>query len=170
MTSVPVWVWLPGSDSPTHAADLLSERTPRLVYSRDYLARDDALPLDPVELRLVRNARGSVITAADGLPGVIRDAKPAGYGADRLIAHAGKDLSALELLERGVPDGVGAIEVCTDIDRKLAWKPKGLEELQHLAEELEAADPASRANTHGHQMKKDGQPSHPSLQIKRAPA
>jgi serine/threonine-protein kinase HipA len=76
---------------------------------------------------------------------VIRDAKPAGYGADRLIAHAGKDLSALELLERGVPDGVGAIEVCTDIDRKLAWKPKGLEELQHLAEELEAADPASRA-------------------------
>jgi serine/threonine-protein kinase HipA len=68
MTSVPVWVWLPGSDSPTHAADLLSERTPRLVYSLDYLARDDALPLDPVELRLVRNARGSVITAADGLP------------------------------------------------------------------------------------------------------
>lgn len=145
MTTVPVWAWLPGSDSPTYAADLVVERTPRFVYSRDYLAREDALPLDPVELRLVRNARGSAIAAADGLPGVIRDAKPAGYGADRLIAHAGKDLSPLELLERGVPDGVGAIEVCNDIDRKLAWKPKGLDELQHLAEELDAADPSSRA-------------------------
>ncbi|AZG17266.1 type II toxin-antitoxin system HipA family toxin [Cupriavidus pauculus] len=145
MNGVPVWAWLPGEDSPTHAADLTLEGTPRFVYSRDYLSRDDAVPLDPVELRLVRNARGIAIAAADGLPGVIRDAKPAGYGADRLMAHAGKELTPFELLERGVPDGVGAIEVCTEIERKLAWKPKGLEELQYLAEELDAADPASRA-------------------------
>jgi hypothetical protein len=53
--------------------------------------------------------------------GVIRDANPAGYGADRLDAQAGRALTALELLEHGVPDGVGAIEVCTDIETKLAW-------------------------------------------------
>lgn len=50
---------------------------------------------------------------AGELAGVIRDAKPAGYGADRLDAQAGRALTALELLERGVPDGVGAVEVAT---------------------------------------------------------
>jgi len=145
MPTVPVWTWLPGSDTPLHAADLTVERTARFNYRPDYLARGDALPLDPVALRLVRSARGIAISAADGLPGVIRDAKPAGYGADRLNAHAGTELSPLELLERGVPDGVGAIEVCVDMDRKLAWRPKGLEELKSIAEELDAAAPASRA-------------------------
>lgn len=145
MPTVPVWAWLPGSDTPLHVADLAVERAARFNYRPDYLARGDALPLDPVALRLVRSARGIAIPAADGLPGVIRDAKPAGYGADRLIAHAGSDLTPLELLERGVPDGVGAIEVCADIARKLDWRPKGLEELKSLAEELDGAAPASRA-------------------------
>lgn len=145
MATVPVWVWLPGGDAPTHAADLTVERAARFHYRPDYLNRAGALALDPAELRMVRSARGIAISAADGLPGVIRDAKPAGYGADRLIAHAGADLSSVELLERGVPDGVGAIEVCTDIDRKLAWRPKDLNDLKLLAEELDAAAPASRA-------------------------
>jgi len=145
MATVPVWAWLPGSDTPVHAADLTIERAARFNYLADYLARDDALPLDPVSLRLVRSARGIAIPAADGLPGVLRDAKPAGYGADRLNAHAGTQLSPLELLERGVPDGVGAIEACVDIERKLAWRPKALEELKPHAEEIDAAAPASRA-------------------------
>lgn len=145
MASVPVWVWLPARDAPVHAADLEVEATVRFRYRPDYLVREDALPLDPVELRRVRSARGIVIRAADGLPGVIRDAKPAGYGADRLIAQAGVDLGPLELLERGVPDGVGAIEVCVDIERKLGWLPKSLDELKPLAEALDAAAPASRA-------------------------
>jgi hypothetical protein len=59
--------------------------------------------------------------------------------------QAGRALTALELLERGVPDGVGAIEVCTDIETKLGWQPKALDQLQSLAQELDAAAPASRA-------------------------
>lgn len=145
MATVPVWAWLPGSDMPVHAADLTVDRAARFNYRPDYLARDDALPLDPVALRLVRSARGIAIPEADGLPGVIRDAKPAGYGADRLNAHAGAELTPVELLERGVPDGVGAIEVCVDIARKLDWRPKELDALKQLAEELDAPAPASRA-------------------------
>lgn len=145
MPIVPVWVWLPGCDAPLHAADLTVGHMARFNYRPDFLSREDAIPLDPVELRMVRSARGIAIPAADGLPGVLRDAKPAGYGADRLNAQAGTELGPLELLERGVPDGVGAVEVCIDIGRKLAWRPKALEELMSLAEELDASTPASRA-------------------------
>lgn len=146
MAVAPVWVWLLGHDAPVQAGELLVDGTAsRFHYRPEYLARDDALALDPVELRFVRSTRGIGIQSSDGLPGVIRDAKPAGYGADRLNAQAGGDLSPLELLERGVPDGVGAIEACVDIERKLAWIPKGLDELKVLAEELDSAAPASRA-------------------------
>lgn len=146
MTIVPIWAWPPGQDAPVYAADLtVGQASSRFLYRREYLDRNDALPLDPVELLPTRIARGIAITGEDGLPGVIRDAKPAGYGADRLIALAGTELTALEFLERGVPDGVGAIEACVDIERKLAWRPKGLEELKPLAEQLDSAAPSSRA-------------------------
>lgn len=145
MATVPVWVWLPGHNAPLQAGDLAAERAARFTYRPDYLARDDALALDPVELRLVRSSRGIAIPAADGLPGVLRDAKPAGYGADRLMSQAGADLSPLELLERGVPDGVGAIEVCSHIERKLEWSPLSLAQLMPLAEALDPTAPASRA-------------------------
>lgn len=146
MATVPLWAWLPGQDDPVHAGDLASGGpASRFKYLPEYLGRDDALALDPVELRLVRSARGNLIRGADGLPGVVRDAMPAGYGADRLMAQAGTVLSPIELLERGAPDGVGAIEACVDIERKLAWRPKELDELKPLAEELDAEAPSSRA-------------------------
>lgn len=145
MPSTPVWAWLPGQDQPIRAGELVTEAQPRFIYSPEYLQLEDRLPLDPVELRLTRSRRGIAITGWDGLPGVLRDAKPAGYGADRLNAQAGRDLAPLELLERGVPDGVGAIEVCEGIERKLAWRPKALDQLQALAEGLDEVAPASRA-------------------------
>lgn len=121
MTTVvtPVWVWLPGRDEPTRAGDLMNGNGSRFIYRPDYLTTEGALALDPVELRLSRSSRGTAILGADGLPGVVRDAKPAGYGEDRLKAIHGNQLDALQLLELGVPDGVGAVEACHDIDRKL---------------------------------------------------
>lgn len=68
MPTDPVWAWLPGSETPVHAADLTIERAARFNYRPDYLARGNALPLDPVALRLVRSASGIAISAADGLP------------------------------------------------------------------------------------------------------
>jgi serine/threonine-protein kinase HipA len=141
----PVWVWLPGRDQPTRAGELVNGHSARFVYRPDYARTEGALALDPVELRISRSSRGTAVLGADGLPGVVRDAKPAGYGEDRLKAIHGDHLDALQLLELGVPDGVGAIEACNDIERKLQWRPKGLADLQQLTEYLEGHEPASRA-------------------------
>ncbi|MFY9510304.1 MAG: HipA domain-containing protein [Rubrivivax sp.] len=141
----PVWVWLPGQDEPKRAGEIVAGTGSRFIYRPEYLKTAGAVALDPVELRLSRSSRGSAILGSDGLPGVIRDAKPAGYGEDRLRAIHGSNLDALQLLELGVPDGVGAIEACHDIDRKLRWRPKGLGALQQLTEALELEEPSSRA-------------------------
>lgn len=146
MSTTPVWVWLPDANEPVRAGDLIREPGhARFVYSQHFLQHPQALPLDPVELRLNRSARGTTLLGRDGLPGVIRDAKPAGYGEDRLKAQHGDDVGPLELLELGVPDGVGAVEVCTHLERKLAWRPKRLSDLEALTLELEAHEPSSRA-------------------------
>lgn len=141
----PVWVWLPERNEPTRAGELVHGAGARFVYRPDYLQTEGALALDPVELRLSRSSRGTAVLGADGLPGVVRDAKPAGYGEDRLKAIHDDHLDALQLLELGVPDGVGAIEACHDIERKLQWRPRSLDDLQQLTEDLDAQEPASRA-------------------------
>lgn len=141
----PIWVWLPGRDEPTRAGDLVSGNTTRFIYRPEYTKTDGALALDPAELRISRSSRGTAILGADGLPGVVRDAKPAGYGEDRLKAIHGDRLDALQLLELGVPDGVGAIEACHNIESKLEWRPKGLSDLRQLTEDLGTHDPSSKA-------------------------
>lgn len=141
----PIWVWLPGRDEPTRAGDLVNGNSTRFIYRPDYAKTAGALALDPVELRVSRSSKGTAILGSDGLPGVVRDAKPAGYGEDRLKAIHGDNLDALQLLELGVPDGVGAIEACNDIERKLQWRPKGLGDLQQFTEDLETHEPSSRA-------------------------
>lgn len=144
--TTPLWIWLPGQVDPVQAGTLQAEPgAGRLTYAADYLKHPQALAPDPVSLHLSRKAKGLALTAADGLPGVVRDAMPAGYGADVLTAAAGRPLSALELLERGAPDAVGALELCHDIERKLAWTPHTFESLKAIIEDLEADAPASRA-------------------------
>lgn len=145
MVVTPIWVWLPGRNEPTRAGELVNGKSSRFIYRPDYAKIEGALALDPVELRISRSSRGTAILGSDGLPGVVRDAKPAGYGEDRLKAIHGDNLDALQLLELGVPDGVGAIEACNDIERKLQWRPKSLADLQQLTEGLEAHEPSSRA-------------------------
>lgn len=104
-----------------------------------------ARPLDPIELRFSRKSTGILILKNGGFPRVIIDSIPAGYGADRLNARHARELSPLELLEFGPPDGVGAIEVCHDIKRKLEWRPSSLSDLVEYIVELEESAPSSRA-------------------------
>ena len=109
------------------------------------MAMSGTKALDPIELKFSRKSTGIPILKNGGLPRVILDSMPAGYGADRLNARHERNLSSLELLELGPPDGVGAIEVCHDIERKLAWQPSSLSELvEHIAD-LEESAPSSRA-------------------------
>jgi len=102
--------------------------------------------LDPVHLRFDRRIKGIPVSINGGFPGVFVDAAPAGYGADRLKEVAGRTLSMLEMLQLGLADGAGAIEICADIDHKLqSWKPPSLIKLLELVLELEDTAPASRA-------------------------
>lgn len=144
--TTPVWTWLPGSTEPVLAAHLeVHASQGRFCYEQSHIDTPNARALDPIQLRFSRKSSGMAVLKDGGLPGVVSDAMPAGYGADRLHARHDRQLTPLELLELGPPDGVGAIEVCHDIARKLAWQPHTLDELRAHIQELEDTAPASRA-------------------------
>lgn len=143
--STPVWLWPAGQTEPVLAAMLaIDGATGMWRYTPEFLAADVPAP-DPIRLSTRLGTKPLRFTGADGLPGVVRDAMPQGYGADRIVAMAGRALSLLELLERGLPDATGALEVCTQLERKLAWQPGRAEDLERLATELEEEAPPSRA-------------------------
>lgn len=145
-TSAPVWVWLPGATEPTQAAELsVGEDDGRWQFEQPYAAQQDAVSPDPRQLRLTSSRRGVAIPQKDGLPGVVRDAMPAGYGADRLDAGAERKLSSMELLELGVADSCGAIEVCRDVQKKLDWVPHEYAKLKDIITLMRGDEPASRA-------------------------
>jgi len=173
-STVPVWIWLPGRHEPTLAAHL---EPGRWTYTPEYLAAVDvggeemgALAPDPVELHLPRRRGGDRSPDAkpqpvpvkpmalaqahhgsEGIPGVVQDACPAGYGADRLNRRFGAQLadrqrlSPFQLMEHGPADSVGALEVCQDIQAKLNWVPHTLSQLGQHLDKLEEDAPASRA-------------------------
>ncbi len=146
--TTPVWAWLPGMAEPIEAARLDVEAGRyRFRYGAAYkqAGRDGgSVALDPFQLRLNKQE-----LRTDTLPGVLMDARPAGYGQDRLNAQwqasYQRDLNDIELLELGPADGVGAIEVCRDIDRKRSWVAPDIDGLQHELERLEDDAPPSRA-------------------------
>lgn len=144
---VPVWAWLPESSEPVLAAELSTDGRlgGRLSYTPAYLAAPGACAFDPVALPLRHKARGVRFTGALGLPGALRDACPSGYGADLLHAAQGRPLTALELLEFGAGDTVGALEVCQDIERKRAFRAPELSELAARVRELDEGQSPSRA-------------------------
>lgn len=93
------WFCLPGATEPTEAAQLtVGVRGGRWHFLDAYLERDDAISPDPQQLPLTSKRKGIAIQGKDGLPGVVRDATPAGYGADRTETMAGVPLSSLHLL------------------------------------------------------------------------
>lgn len=126
MASTPIWTWLPDATEPTLAGDFELEQDRGVVrYDHAYMETPYAVPLDPVALPFTKRLKGTSFLTNSGIPGVILDAAPAGYGADRLNAVAKRELNILELLQAGLSDGAGAIEVCADIDRKIdTWRPR----------------------------------------------
>jgi serine/threonine-protein kinase HipA len=80
----------------------------RFVYGRSYLARPDATPIDPLELKL---AQMTYRTAAlKGVFGALRDAGPDYWGRRVIEKHAGKpELSEIDYLLYAPDDRAGAL-------------------------------------------------------------
>lgn len=85
-----------------------SEAVGEFVYGRRYLERDDAVELDPVELRL---RRGTYETARmHGFFGAIRDSMPDSWGRRVIEKNTGHtQLEEFDYLMQGPDDRAGAI-------------------------------------------------------------
>jgi serine/threonine-protein kinase HipA len=109
-----VYITLPGAIEPVTAArfELTTDRSGnplgRLVYGQSYLARGDAVPLDPVEL--VLSPRVYETTAMNGIFGALRDAGPDYWGRLVIERHLGKaPLGELDYLLNSPDDRAGAL-------------------------------------------------------------
>ncbi len=109
-----VYLTLPGQAEAVTAArfELTTTRQGeplgRLVYGKSYLARGDAVPLEPLELPLVE--RTFETTQLNGVFGALRDASPDFWGRRVIERHAGKPmLTELDYLLHSPDDRAGAL-------------------------------------------------------------
>jgi serine/threonine-protein kinase HipA len=80
----------------------------RFVYGRSYLARGDAAPIDPVELRLSDQTYET--TRLNGVFGALRDSGPDDWGRRLIERNAGKtQLGELDYLLLSADDRAGAL-------------------------------------------------------------
>lgn len=120
------------------------------MYDPEYLARSDATALDPIVLPLSRKSRLHREHRQDGVFGVLRDVSPEGYGLALLETRLGRELSPIERLEAAFGDAVGNIEVCDDIEHKVAYRPVAMADLLAVLEGLPETAQASRAVREAH--------------------
>lgn len=126
----------------------------QFVYGRSYLAREDAVALDPVELRLRRGMRET--TRMSGFFGAIRDAMPDFWG--RRVIERNVDLSQLEELDyllHGPDDRAGALGFGLNVEppapRRTFNRTLDLERLQRAADAI-VRDDWPRAGSAGGQV------------------
>lgn len=109
-----VYITLPGqTEAVTAGRFVLSKSrdgTPlgKFVYGKSYLARNDAVEVDPVELKL--SAETYETTRLRGLFGALRDAAPDSWGQRVIEKHASKPmLGELDYLLESPDDRAGAL-------------------------------------------------------------
>lgn len=118
MTSEPsacfVYITLPGWTEPVTAGRFTLNvgrsglHEGRFVYGRSYLERPDAVPLDPVELKLAPRVYSTA--ALGGVFGAIRDASPDYWGRRLIERHLGlAQPSELQYLLHSPDDRAGAL-------------------------------------------------------------
>lgn len=115
MTSeVWVWSWLPGDVHPTLAGRFSHTRLPggappryrgEFVYGRSFLRNPNALPLEPVHLRLVD--RPYETATLEGFFGPLRDAMPDDWGRYVIDREFGPQDELTGYLLRGSGDHIG---------------------------------------------------------------
>lgn len=109
-----VYITLPGTTAPVTAGrfELGKNRRGipigRFVYGRNYRDRADALPLDPIELKL--GDRVYETAALNGVFGALRDAGPDYWGRQIIERHLGSaNLGELDCLLHSPDDRAGAL-------------------------------------------------------------
>jgi serine/threonine-protein kinase HipA len=108
-----VYNTLPGTTTPVTAGRFQLETdgpggpVGRFVYGRRYLERADAVPIDPIELKL--EERTFETARLKGVFGALRDAGPDYWGRRVIDKHAGKaSLGELDYLLNSPDDRAGA--------------------------------------------------------------
>jgi serine/threonine-protein kinase HipA len=140
-----VYIVLPGSTEFVTAARFKLSTTRdgipigELVYGKKYLARKEAIELDPIELRLGQTHYETA--RMNGFFGALRDAMPDFWGRRIIERHAGKiDLDEFDYLMCGSDDRAGALgfglNVTPPAPLKHYNKTIDLEKLQQMAEAI----------------------------------
>jgi serine/threonine-protein kinase HipA len=109
-----VYMTLPGQTEAVTAGRFVLTKsrdgTPlgKFVYGRSYLARDDAIEIDPVELKLSDETYETA--RLDGVFGALRDAGPDYWGRRVIEKHSGKTmLGEIDYLLESPDDRAGAL-------------------------------------------------------------
>lgn len=80
----------------------------KFIYGKSYLARADAVPFDPAQLKLAEKTYET--TALNGVFGALRDAGPDYWGRRIIERHAGKaQLNEMDYLLNSPDDRAGAL-------------------------------------------------------------
>ncbi len=152
-----VYITLPGQTEPVTAGRFALTPDPRgtfigrFVYGKSYLARPDAVPLDPVELRLTPQVYETV--ALNGVFGALRDSGPDYWGRRVIERHAGKpQLAEIDYLLYSPDDRAGALgfglNQTPPAPKRLFNQTLDLEKLQNVADAIVKDEelPADAAN------------------------
>jgi serine/threonine-protein kinase HipA len=153
-----VYITLPGEVTPVTAgrfaleADRSGVPLGRFVYGRSYLARPDAVPIDPLELKLGPQTYETV--ALKGVFGALRDAGPDYWGRRVIERHVGRvQLGELDYLLHSPDDRAGALgfglNQTPPAPMRAFNKTLHLARLQNIADAIVADEDLPPDATHG---------------------
>jgi len=155
-----VYITLPGETEFVTAGkfQLTTDRhgvaTGRFVYGKSYLARDDAVPIDPLELKLAE--RTYTTNRLRGVFGALRDGSPDYWGRRVIEKHAGlARLGEIDYLLHSPDDRAGALGFGLNREppapRRRFNRTLDLERLQRMADAI-IADEEPPSNTEAAQV------------------
>ena len=125
------------------ATDRRGVASGKFVYGRSYLARANAVPLDPLELKL--GTKTYETTLLKGVFGALRDASPDYWGRRVIEEHSGKtELGEIDYLLYSPDDRAGALGFGPNAEppapRRTFNRTMDLARLQALADAIGAED------------------------------
>lgn len=140
-----MYITLPGATSAVTAGRFVLEKNQRgdplgrFIYGRSYLANPQAVPIDPLELKLAGRTYETV--QLNGVFGALRDAGPDYWGRRVIEKHARKpQLGELDYLLESPDDRAGALgfglNQAPPAPQRKFNKTLDLQKLQELAEAL----------------------------------